>query len=142
MIYKIKLNTADRISGSSYAASIPLKTSIMTTKDIQYGQLELSSPIVLSNISPVYIQSPDLAQNGSYDSHNAGDNSFLGCVPLTNVVGNTYVYQASSFNNDRFSISNPSVIQSSVIHINAVDHEGNALTGINDYSITLNFFDV
>lgn len=142
MIYKIKLNTVDRISGSSYAAAIPLKTSIMTTKDIQYGQLELSSPIVLSNISPVYISCPDLAQNGSYDSHNQGDNSFLGSLPLSYVVGNSYIYQCSSTNNDRFSISNPSVIQSSVIHINAVDHEGNALTGISDYSITLNFFDV
>ena len=142
MIYKIKLNSGDRIAGSIQSASIPLKTSIMTTKDIQYGQLELSSPIVLSNISPVYISSPDLAQNGSYDSHNAGDNSYLGSIPLSSVVGNSYIYQASSFNNDTFSISNPSVIQSSVIHINVTDAEGNPVIPQSDYSITLNFFDV
>ena len=141
-IYKIKLNTADRISGTSYAASIPLKTSISTTKDIAYGQLELTSPILLSNISPVYIQCSDLSQNESYDSHAQSDNSYLGSVPLQCVVGNTYVYQASAFNNDRFSITNPSVIQSSIIHINAVDHENNPLTTINDYSVTINFFDV
>ena len=141
MIYKLKLQTQDRVSGSTNNANIPIKSSITNTRDLIYGQLEFTSPIVLSNAMPIFISSTSINQEASYDSQNASDNQIIGIVPLSQVVGNTYIYQAVAFSNDRFTVSNPSTLQSSIIILSLVDGEGNAISNVNNYTAMINFFD-
>lgn len=141
MIYKLKLQTQDRVSGSSSSANIPIKSSITNTRDLLYGQLEFTSPILLSNAMPVFISSTSINQEASYDSQTISDNQIIGIVPLSQVVGNAYIYQAVSTDNGRFTVSNPSALQSSIINLSVVDGEGAPIGNVGDYTAMFTFFD-